>query len=127
MNELSVQQLIRERAPYLGVGLWRNNNGACQDATGRMIRYGLGNDSAKLNKVWKSSDLVGILPVVIQPWHVGRTAGLFLAVEVKATDWTGRMGEHEKAQNAFLQTVREKGGVGFFAQSVDEFMAGLKW
>jgi hypothetical protein len=92
-----------------------------------MIRYGLGNDSSKLNKVWKSSDLIGILPVVIQPCHVGRLAGLFLAVEVKETVWTGRMGEHERAQEAFLQTVRDKGGVGMFARSVDEFERGLVW
>lgn len=127
MTESAVQSHIRDRAPYLGVGLWRNNNGACQDATGRMIRYGLGNDSVKLNKVWKSSDLIGILPVTIQPWHVGRVAGLFLAVEVKREDWTGHMGDHERAQAAFIQTVRDKGGVGYFARSVAEFEAGLRW
>lgn len=126
-SESAVLASIRDRAPYLGVGLWRNNNGACQDATGRMIRYGLGNDSAKLNSVWKSSDLIGILPVTIQPWHVGRVAGLFLAVEGKGSGWTGRLDDHTRAQEAFLETVRSKGGVGFFARSVEEFERGLTW
>ena len=127
MSESSVQAAIRLAAPYHGgAALWRNNSGATVDATGRMIRYGLGNDSTRLNSVWKSSDLIGVLPVIIQPYHVGRLAGIFMAVEVKDAGPI-RNDAHTRAQGAFLENVRQLGGVGFFAQSVEDFQSKAKW
>lgn len=118
-SESGAQAALRVEAPKQGCSLWRNNSGATLDNDGRMIRYGLGNDSKRINDVWKSSDLIGISPV---SWG-GRTFGVFTAVEVKAPGWRGPRSAHERAQAAFLQTVESLGGVGMFATSLDEYRA----
>lgn len=119
MSEEAVQNALRLRAAELGGALWRNNSGALPDKTGRIVRFGLGNDSAKLNKVWKSADLVGIVPVVITPNMVGQTLGVFLAIDAKdPATWRGvPKSEHELAQENFFATVRRYGGIGGFAAS----------
>ena len=105
MSEAPGQAGCRVRASELGGSLWRNNAGAFQDRTGRWIRYGLGNESANLLRVWKPSDLIGIAP-----------GGRFWAVEVKHPDWTPtRLDEHETAQALFHENVRALGGIGGFA------------
>lgn len=118
-SEASTQARLRVDAPKLGAALWRNNNGACMAAKddgeqSRMIRYGLGNDSKKLNDVWKSSDLIGITPVVVRPELVGKTVGVFTAVEVKHPGWTRPENDRDRAQEAFLVSVCQLGGLGMF-------------
>ncbi len=61
------------------------------------------------------SDLFGITPVVITPEMVGRTVGVFTAIEVK----TGK-GRVSKEQDRFLQVIRDKGGIAGVARSVDD-------
>ena len=114
---------IRLAAGRAGVPIWRNNNGGCTDQTGRLIRFGLGNESPALNARWKSSDLIGILPVVVQPSHVGKTLGVFLAVETKKPGWRLTPGDKRgQAQAAFLQSVQGFGGVGGFCCTADDFI-----
>lgn len=116
MNESVVQQQVRLALARLGAQVWRNNSGACTDDTGRLIRYGLGNDSAQLNAVIKSSDLVGVVPVTITPEMVGRTIGVFVAVECKRPGWHLTPGDKRgQAQQRFIDLVREVGGLGGFA------------
>ena len=116
MSEANVQQQLRIAAARHGTPLLRNNSGATADQNGRMIRYGLGNDSAKLNRSFKSSDLIGIWPVTVTHEMVGRTLGVFFAVEVKAPGWTFRTSdERAVAQQNFIEWVRRHGGVGTFA------------
>lgn len=127
--EEKVQNALRmQMALFHGGSLWRNNSGALPDSTGRIVRFGLGNDSAKLNKVWKSSDLVGILPVTVTPEMVGRTFGLFVAVDAKSPDaWKGGpRTEHELAQENFFINVRQLGGIGGFATSTYDLERLLK-
>jgi len=113
---------IRLASGRAGVPLWRNNQGGCTDQTGRLVRFGLGNESPSLNARWKSSDLIGILPVLVQPSHVGRTLGVFLAVETKKPGWHLTPGDKRgQAQAAFLQSVRAFGGVGGFCCGPDDF------
>ncbi len=116
MSEQGAQNRVRWEAAQLGMPLWRNNSGAFKDDRGQMVRFGLGNDSPRLNKLWKSSDLIGIVPVTIQPHHVGRLAGIFAAVEMKdPATWRGEpKSEHETAQANFIATVQQYGGVGGF-------------
>jgi len=119
------QQDIRLAAPNYGCALWRNNVGGAKavDKHGnvRHIRFGLGNDSAKLNKHFKSSDLIGIRPVIIQPWMVGRTIGQFLAVEVKRDDFVARESdERYVAQRNFIECVKNLGGDAMFAKNVSD-------
>lgn len=120
-SEERVQQQIRLAVSSAGFDMWRNNVGACQDATGRVIRYGLMNDSKQLNERFKSSDLVGIRPVLITPDMVGSVIGVFVALECKASDWKYRATDkHSVAQQRFIELVRAAGGFAGFARSVDE-------
>jgi len=94
--------------------LWRNNVGAFQDDNGNFVRFGLGNETEEQNKVSKSSDLIGIRKVVIQPEHVGRTFGLFVAREMKKSSWTFTGTDREIAQRNFINLVQTMGGDAAF-------------
>lgn len=120
-SEGAVQAQLRVTAPKYTHSLWRNNKGAMQDKTGRLIRYGLGHDSKRLDDVWKSSDLIGITRIPVMPHHVGTVLGVFCAVEVKEPGWKGPKDAHENAQASFLATVNAMGGIGMFASSVQEY------
>ena len=113
-SEASVVAARRLAASQRGGRAWRNNVGAYVDERGNHTRYGLANDSPQLNKRVKSSDLIGIEPVLIEPWHVGTTIGRFFAEECKRPGWAYRGDAHEQAQLAFLQLVNALGGRGEF-------------
>lgn len=116
-SEAATQAMLQIEAARRGGSLWRNNSGAAVDSEGRTIRYGLGNTSAKLNRHFKSSDLIGITPI---EWQ-GRIFGVFTAVEVKRPGWRQIPSDKRaEAQAAFLGVVRSKGGIGLFAQSVKD-------
>ena len=124
-SEAQVQTELRLAASGHGDHLWRNNVGAAVDASGRMIRYGLGNDSARLNEQIKSSDLIGITRVIVTPDMVGRVVGVFTAIEVKREDWgvSGVPTAREQAQAAFIQLVGRAGGRARFATCVADYEA----
>lgn len=114
-SESAVQSLLRLDAARQGGYLWRNNVGAATTDTGSFIRYGLANDSAKLNKVLKSSDLIGIKPVLIRPEHVGTVIGQFWSKEVKHSGWRYTGTDREVAQLRFIELVNGKGGDASFS------------
>ncbi len=122
MDEASLQNHIRLAISQQAQGVvWRNNVGACKDQSGRMIRYGLCNDSKQLNEEIKSSDLIGITPIVIMPHHVGRRIGVFTAIEVKDPQLKlSYVDKRVKAQQKYIDIVRNLGGFAGFAQSVDD-------
>lgn len=121
MSEARVQQLCRVEASKCGMRLWRNNNGACVDENGNHIRYGICNDSAKLNKKLKSSDLIGITPYIVKPEDVGKQIGVFTTFEVKPEGWEpGKRKADEKAQQAFITLVQSMGGFGKFISHPDQ-------
>lgn len=115
-SEIVVQQQTRLAFAPIGP-LWRNNSGALKDETGRLVRYGLGNDSAQINAVIKSSDLIGITPVTAylasaRAWCV---LGVFTALEVKPSDWHQvPSDDRATAQAKFHAIVREAGGYAGF-------------
>jgi len=114
MNESAVQSLVRERFGFIGP-MWRNNSGAMEDKTGRVVRFGLGNDSAALNREIKSSDLIGGTPVLIRPHHVGHVFLNFTALECKRLGWSLRPNDkHAQAQLRYMEIVRNHGGFADF-------------
>lgn len=115
MLESAVQQRTRLELARLGALVYRNNVGACEDKQGRIIRYGLCNESAQMNRALKSSDLIGVTPVLIQPHHVGRTLGVFTAIECKHSDWHMTPSDaRAQAQQRFIDLIRSVGGIGGF-------------
>jgi hypothetical protein len=115
MTESAAQANVRLEASQKGARLWRNNLGATTDSRGNFFRYGLANDSAAVNKTMKSSDLIGILPIVILPEHVGHIFGQFLAREMKAPGWKYTGTEREVAQLNFINLINDLGGNAAFA------------
>jgi hypothetical protein len=109
-SESAVQAAARVRASQLGMRVWRNNVGALQDATGRVVRYGLANESAAMNDRIKSGDLIGVRPVLITADMVGTTIGQFVSIECKAEDWRPDNSERTQAQIKWLQLVQALGG-----------------
>ncbi len=114
-SEAAIQTQVRLEATRKNMRLWRNNVGATYTKDGSFLRYGLANDSNKLNKSIKSSDLIGIYPLIIIPEHVGMTLGIFLAREIKKSDWQYSGTEEEQAQLKFLKLVASFGGDAAFA------------
>jgi hypothetical protein len=114
-SEAWAQSAVRLEASEKGVKLFRNNVGVLEDKTGRPVRYGLGNDSPKMNEVIKSADLIGIRPVVILPHHVGHTFGQFVSREIKAPNWQYTGGGREPAQLAWANLINANGGDAAFA------------
>lgn len=120
-SEGSVQARLQVAAPQQGNSLWRNNAGAATTDDNRHIRFGVGNISEKLWDKWKSSDLIGITQITVGPRHLGSTLGVFTAVEVKKPGWKKPQNKREEAQMNFIANVNRMGGLGLFAQDVDDY------
>ena len=118
-------------AAQAGGILWRNNVGAlpakqthicprCQfrfEVAQGVLRWGLCNESAKVNKSLKSSDLIGIRPIRITSGMVGSVIGQFAAIEVKKPSWApGERPADEEAQASFLALVGSLGGYATFSR-----------
>ena len=120
-SETVIQQQTRLALARLGGLPMRNNVGVAVDETGRHIRYGLMNESAQQNAQFKSSDIICPVPVIIQPWHVGRTVAIFAALECKHSGWRLTPGDKRgQAQQRFIELVRGVGGfAGFVTDPAD--------
>ena len=97
---VSAEIRLRARRDHGGL-LLRNNSGALLDATGRQVRYVLGNDSKAVNETFKSPDWIGCYPRHITEADLGSTIGQLWLVEAKAGDWTYGATKHEQAQLQF--------------------------
>lgn len=113
-SEAAVQSAVRLEASRKGVRLFRNNVGALIDARGVPVRYGLANDSKRLNDVLKSADLIGWRPLIIEQQHVGQCIAQFVSREIKAVGWHYTGNAHEQAQLAWAQLVVSAGGDAAF-------------
>lgn len=115
-SEAYVDSLLMLEASKKDVTLFRNNVGACQDKTGRLIRYGLANESKQMNERIKSSDRIGWRKVLITQDMVGSHIGQFVARETKHAGWTGRtLDSHEQAQADFMMMALLAGCDAAFA------------
>lgn len=109
-SESRQDSLLAMEADRKGVILWRNNVGALLDKRGVPVRYGLANESKKINERMKSSDRIGIKPVLITQPMVGRVIGQFVAREVKEAGWRYTGKGREEAQYNFIRLVISYGG-----------------
>jgi hypothetical protein len=114
-TEAGASQRMRLEVAQAGGVMWRNNVGAMQDETGRWVRYGLANESQQMNRHIKSSDLIGIIPVRIEPHMVGTVIGQFIAREMKKPGWQYGGTPREVAQLKFIDLVLSKGGDASFS------------
>lgn len=120
-SEAGAQQLARLAVAKQGAKAWRNNVGAtparCK-ACGEpqsVIRYGLANDSTRLNEKIKSSDLILAIPRTITIGDVGKRIAQFGALECKRPGWTfNPASEREVAQLAWLNLINSLGGFAQF-------------
>lgn len=103
-SEARAAQELRLEAAEQHILLFRNNVGALQDEDGRWVRYGLANDSTKLNEQFKSADYIGL-----------RANGQFVSREVKAGDWKWTGTERELAQLRWADLILASGGDAGFA------------
>jgi hypothetical protein len=95
--------------------IFRNNNGALVDSRGIPVRFGLGNDSSQLNKVLKSSDLIGWTPMIITQDMIGCKVAIFTSIEMKEEGWKFTGDDREVAQKRWLDLVKSDGGIAYFS------------
>lgn len=121
MLEDEVSQLGIIEAAKCGSFLLRNNSFVLKNQEGTPVRAGLGNISHEQNKKFKSSDQIGITPTIITQEMVGKTIGIFTAVEFKKEGWKfNPSDERELAQLTFIEWVIVRGGLAGFAASIDD-------
>lgn len=106
MTESQTQRDIRAKLGTLRLPFFRYQVGTFLSPDGAMVKIG----------VTGVSDLIGITPYKIQPQDVGRTVGIFTALEVKKP----KDGRVRSEQNAFLRTVNRLGGLGAVVKSADD-------
>ena len=114
-SEAAAQVAVRTSASSRGWRLFRNNIGAGKMDSGSFVRFGLANDSAQLNAVVKSGDLIGIRSVLITPDMVGSKIGQFVSIEVKKPGWRYSGAGRETAQMAWIKIVVGLGGYACFS------------
>lgn len=112
MSKKSESLILKEIIAALsmdGVPLWRNNTGKARTVDGRFIKFGIPSADGG------GSDLIGITPVTITADMVGKTIGVFTAVEVKSAS-----GRATAAQGRFICNVKKLGGFAGIARSDSE-------
>ena len=117
--ESHIQANIRLRLSEIRAGLFlRYNVGTFLTMDGRMVSIGEPG----------VSDLIGIVPHVVTSEDVGRTIGVFTAIETKQVkDHTAK--KRKESQGNFIRRVRELGGLASIARSVEdaEGLVTQKW
>jgi len=129
-SEYSVAQRVRlDCSEQFRTVLFRNNVGVFEAKSGQWVRYGLANESKEMNKNIKSSDYIGMAPVVITPEMVGRTVAVFTAIETKKEGYkpSGKaQAEHHAAQQRFCDLVLRNGGIAGIVDSSEKAVELIK-
>jgi len=112
-QEHVIQAEIQLAASDSGIPLFRNNVGAYKTQEGYYVRYGVGGAGG--------SDLIGIAPIVITPDMVGKTVGVFTAIEVKT-----KKGKPTEKQNKFIRSIKRLGAIAGVARSPAEAIEIIK-
>lgn len=125
---------VRESASLLKSRVFRNNSGGCEDETGRMIRFGLGNDGTKASYGLKFGDYIGITPLVITADMIGQTVGVFTNLEIKpdghmqkTLSAASKQGTREYYQWKTCEMVKNLGGLAGFVTNKKDVEHVLTW
>lgn len=116
-NEAYVQSAVRLAGPPAGFLLGRNNVGALKDERGVPVRYGWLNDSAQLNKVCKTGDLLGFQSGWFRDYQTLEPVkvAVFTMAECKRSGWQLNPNDkHEAAQLRAINMVVTGGGIACF-------------
>lgn len=119
-SEAAVQANVRLKAATMDGHLWRNQNGAARTDAGSYLRFGLANDSPKLNAVLKSHDLVGWRRRLITPADIGHVIGQFWSVEVKPPNWRQSSDKRYPGQSRWAALVERNGGLTQFVTDASQ-------
>jgi len=118
--------VLAETSVY-GSRLFRNNSGGCQDNTGRLIRFGLGNDGSKAHEYLKFGDVLGWTNVKITSEMVGQTLPVFTNIEMKPAGALHKTmqaaryeGSREWCQLRTINLVKRFGGLAGFATCAED-------
>lgn len=106
-REKPIQNDVMLHGSRMGLLVWRNNVGVARHKDGSVVVYGL---------CPGSSDLICLTPVEITQEMVGRTLGVFTAIECKAESG-GRLSPEQKN---FIARVIDAGGFAVTARSPDD-------
>lgn len=112
-QETNIVNKIRLDMSSDGVLLLRNNTGAYKTDAGHYVRYGVGEKGG--------SDLIGITPVKITAGMVGRTVGVFTAIEVKT-----KKGRATDAQVNFINSIKRQCGIAGIARCTSDVIKIIK-
>lgn len=108
-TEKDIEKKIIIAVQSVGATVFKNNVGTAKKVdprTGKeyFVRFGLCEGS---------SDLIGITPITITADMVGKTMGVFTAIEVKK-DVKKKYDKHRmETQQRFIDFVNKKGGIAF--------------
>lgn len=123
LSEAAVTDLMRLAAVDLDEQLFRNSSGALYNSSGRLVRFGLGHESAATIRAYKTSDWIGWRRRLITPDMVGDSIAQFAAREAKPEGWTLTPGDARgQAQKRFLDLVNAHGGDGRFITCVGDLL-----
>ena len=121
-------------ASSLDARIFRNNSGGCKDETGRMIRFGLGNDGSKGNKQLKFGDYIGFTSIIITPDMVGQKIAVFTNLEIKpegamqkTMTAAASLGSRENLQWETCNFVKDYGGFAGFVTNEKDVQQVLTW
>lgn len=109
MLESPIQRDIRTRLGELKLPFFRYQVGLFYTERGTPVKIG----------VEGVSDLIGIIPYTVRPEDVGRTIGVFAALEVKKPKGSKFM----TGQRPFLRTINRLGGIGAVVRSPEDAAA----
>lgn len=70
----------------------------------------------------RTLDFLTCVPLLIQPWHVGRTIGAFVSIEAKRP---GRANP-SPLQKVTIENIQTAGGLAFVATSAEDVEHGLR-
>jgi hypothetical protein len=114
MLESNTQKRIRLRLSALRTNLFlRYNVGTFLTMDGRPVKIGEPG----------VSDLIGVVSHVIRPEDVGKTVGVFVAMETKKEGRDTTSKERRESQGNFLARVRALGGIAGIVRSEEEALA----